>query len=319
MGNSRCKEAVVDLAVNLAPRHPKGLWLTNSVMTSAGTFGADGYGAGLPEGFPLNDLGAVVMKTTTPHSRQGNPEPQLAQLPAGWLNSIGLANPGIEAVIREKAPLWASWPVPVILSIAGERVEEFQELARRVEGTLGIAALEVNVSCPNVEGGLEFGQRPELAAEVTHRVRQVTSLPVIVKLTPNVTDIVEVARAVEAAGADALTLINTVVGMGIDPTTRRPFIGNVLGGLSGPAMKPVALAAVYRVAKVVRVPIIGVGGIVTGADAMEFFLAGASAVQVGSAALGRPQVYLRVLAGIVEAMESQGVQELSQIIGALQT
>jgi len=308
----------VDLAVNLAPRHPKGLWLANPVMTSAGTFGADGYGAGVPEGFPLGELGAVVMKTTTPHSRQGNPEPQLAQLAAGWLNSIGLANPGIEAVLREKAPLWASWPIPVVLSIAGERVEEFQGLARRVEGTPGIAALEVNVSCPNVEGGLEFGQRPEVAAEVTRRVRQVTSLPVIVKLTPNVTDIVEVARAVEAAGADALTLINTVVGMGIDPTTRRPLVGNVLGGLSGPAMKPVALAAVYRVAKVVRVPIIGVGGITTGADAMEFFLAGASAVQVGSAALGRPQAYLRVLAGIVESMQSQGVEELSQIVGGLQ-
>ncbi len=305
-GNEQ-KEVLVDLAVNLAPRHPKGLWLTNPVMTSAGTFGADGYGAGLPEGFPLDDLGAVVMKTTTPHPRLGNPEPQLAQLPVGWLNSIGLANPGIEAVLREKAALWASWPIPVILSIAGERVEEFQELARRVEGTPGIAALEVNVSCPNVEGGLEFGQRPELAAEVTRRVKQVTSLPVIVKLTPNVTDIVEVARAVEAAGADALTLINTVVGMGIDAESGKPLLGNVLGGLSGPAIKPVALAAVYRVAKVVRVPIIGVGGITTGADAVEFLLAGASAVQVGSAALGRPQVYLRVLAGIVEAMAGRAL------------
>ncbi len=307
----------MDLKVNLAPRRAQGLWLRNPVMTSAGTFGADGYGAGIPDGFPLDQLGAVVMKTTTPLPRRGNPEPQLAQLPYGWLNSIGLANPGIEAVLREKAPLWAMWPVPVVLSIAGERVEEFEALARRVEGTPGIAALEINVSCPNVEGGLDFGQRPEVAAEVTRRVKAATSLPIIVKLTPNVTDIAEVARAVEAAGADALTLVNTVVGLGIDASTRKPLLGNVLGGLSGPGMKPIALAMVYRVAKAVRVPIIGVGGIISGTDAVEFFLAGASAVQVGSGALGRPGVYLQVLAGIVEQMATQGVEDVGHLRGGL--
>lgn len=309
----------MELQVNLAPHHNRGLWLKNPIMTSAGTFGADGYGGGLPEGFPLDQLGAVVMKTTTPHPRRGNPEPQTAQLPYGWLNSIGLANPGIEAVLREKAPLWTSWGVPVVLSIAGERVEEFEELARRVGRTPGIAALEVNVSCPNVEGGLEFGQRPDVAAEVTRRVKAATSLPVIVKLTPNVTDVVEVAKAVEAAGADALTLVNTVVGLGIDASTRRPLLGNVLGGLSGPAIKPMALAMVYRVARAVGTPIIGVGGISAGTDAAEFLLAGASAVQVGSGALGRPRVYLQVLAGLVEYMEAQGLGELRGLIGGLQT
>ena len=309
----------MELGVEMAPRHPRGLRLGNPVMTSAGTLGADGYGAGIPEGFPLAQLGAIVMKTTTLQPRPGNREPQIAELPVGWLNSIGLTNPGIDAVLREKAPYWGSLGVPVVLSIAGERVADYQELVQRVDETPGISALEVNVSCPNVEGGLEFGQRPDIAAEVTRRVKAATSLPVIVKLTPNVTDVVEVARAVEAAGADALTLINTLVGMGIDPATRRPLIGNVLAGLSGPAIKPVALAMVYQVAQAVQVPIIGVGGIATGRDAIEFFLAGASAVQVASGALGRPQVYLQVLAGIVEYLESQGIEDLRQLIGTLRT
>ena len=312
----------MNLTVDLAPRHSKGLRVGNPVMTSAGTIGSDGYGSDLElpltaPGSPLAELGAVIVKTTTLRPRKGNPEPQMAELPVGWLNSMGLPNPGIDVVLREYAPLWSASHVPVVLSIAGERAEEFQELARKVEEAPGIAALEVNVSCPNIEGGLEFGQRPEAAAEVTRLVKEATSLPVIVKLTPNVTNIVEMALAVEAAGADALTLINTVVGMGIDSSTRRPLIGSILAGLSGPAIKPVALAMVYQVAKAVQIPVIGVGGITTGQDAIEFFLAGASGVQVGSGAMGKTHVYLNVLAGVVECMASKEIEDIHDLIGAL--
>lgn len=306
----------VVLAVELAPRHLRGLRLANPVMWASGTFGADGYGALLPRAFPLHRLGAVVAKTTTLTPRHGNPTPRVYHHQGWTINSIGLHNPGIEAVLREKAPLWASWPVPVLLSLGGERIEEFGKLAALADGVAGIAALEINISCPNVEGGLNFGQDPQAAAEVTRLVKGVTSLPIIVKLTPNVTDIVAIAQRVAEAGADALCLTNTLTGMKIDVKRQKPLLGGVLGGLSGPALKPVALAMVYQVAQAVDIPIVGVGGIATAEDALEFIMAGATAVQVGTASLANAQAPLEVLDGLTAYLKYQGIQNLSTLVGA---
>ncbi|MDP2954306.1 MAG: dihydroorotate dehydrogenase, partial [Chloroflexota bacterium] len=229
---------MLDLSVQLAPRHPKGLWLSNPVMVASGTFG---YGEEYATALDIQRLGAIICKGTTLKPRSGNPQPRLAETASGLLNSIGLQNPGIQAVIAQKAPLWAAWKVPVLVNIAGETVEDYGQLAALLEGVAGVAGLEVNIGCPNVaSGGMEFGADPLLAAAVTEVVRKATTLPVIVKLTPNVTDIVAVARAVEGAGADAISLINTLLGMAIDITKRRPLLGNLFGGLSGPAIKPVA-------------------------------------------------------------------------------
>lgn len=306
----------VDLSLILPLEHPHALHLANPVMVAAGTFGTDGYGEGLPATFPFQELGAVVAKTTTLRPRPGNPQPRMAYGPGWALNSIGLANPGIDAVLRDKAPVWATWRVPVILSIAGEVTSDFGSLARMTEGVRGVAALEVNVSCPNVEGGLEFGQSPALAAEVTRLVKGNTALPVLVKLSPNVTDIVAVARAVEAAGADGLTLINTLLGMAVDTRLARPTLGAQQGGVSGPALKPVALAAVYRVSGAVRVPVVGVGGITTAEDALAFLMAGACAVQVGTAGFADPQAPWLVLKGLKRLLQRRGVRSLDQVIGA---
>ncbi len=304
----------MDLSVNLAPRHPRGMRLLNPVMTSSGTCG---YGMELAEAMDISRLGAIVSKGTTLHPREGNPQPRIAETASGMLNSIGLENLGVDAVVREKAPVWATWKTPVIVNIAGETVAEYQEIARRLDGVPGVAAIEVNVSCPNVEaGGLEFGTVPAAAAQVTQAVRRATSLPVIVKLTPNVTDILGVARAVAGAGADALTLINTLKGMAIDRAKRRPLLGNVTGGLSGPAIKPVALHMVYRVASHLDIPIIGCGGIASGDDAIEFLMAGATAVQVGTATLVNPQAPLDILTGLERFMEAERLSSLSEIRGA---
>ncbi|MSQ13877.1 MAG: dihydroorotate dehydrogenase [Dehalococcoidia bacterium] len=305
----------IDLSLTLPEGHPRALQLHNPVMIASGTFGADGYGDGLPPTANFQGLGAVVAKTTTLLPRAGNPQPRMAQ---GWgwmLNSIGLANPGIDAVLRDKAPQWATWRVPVVLSIAGERASDFAQLASMIEGVPGVAAIEVNVSCPNIEGGLEFAQSRDLAAEVTARVKERTTLPVIVKLSPNVTDIVAVARAVEDAGADALTLVNTLIGMTIDQDTARPVLGAKRGGVSGPALKPVALAAVFRVYEAVRVPIIGVGGVTTGEDALEFLMAGATAVQVGTANFADPQASWQVLRDLTGLLRRRRVAALCECVG----
>jgi dihydroorotate dehydrogenase (NAD+) catalytic subunit len=285
-------------------------------MVAAGTFGRDGYGSGLPSGLDIQRLGAVVAKTTFLAPRAGNPPPRIVHGPGWTLNSIGLQNPGIEVVLREYAPRWASWHVPVILSIAGERVEEFGALAAMADGVPGIAALELNVSCPNVEGGLEFGQNPQLAEEVTRAVRQATSLPVLVKLSPNVTDIVSIAQAAASGGAHALTLTNTLIGMAVDLPGGGPSLGATTGGVSGPALKPVALAMVYRVYREVELPIIGVGGITRAQDALEFLAAGAQAVQVGTAAFADPWAPLEVLQGIEGFLRRQGIQAVGQLVGA---
>jgi dihydroorotate dehydrogenase (NAD+) catalytic subunit len=302
------------LSVELAPKNKKGLALANPVMTASGTFG---WGTEYEHLFDIQRLGAIVCKGTTLKPREGNPQPRLAETPCGVLNAIGMQNIGIEAVIREKAPLWAKWRVPVIVNILGETVEEYGELAKRLDGVAGISGLEVNIGCPNVEaGGAEFGTDPKPAARVTAAVRKATSLPVMVKLTPNTGDIVGVAEAVAEAGADAISLINTLKGVAIDMYKRRPLLGNVSGGLSGPAIKPVALYMVYEVAGAVKVPVVGIGGIATAEDALEFIMAGASAIQVGSANFSNPKAPLEVLEGIEGFMAKEGAKDISELIGA---
>jgi dihydroorotate dehydrogenase (NAD+) catalytic subunit len=283
-------------------------------MTASGTFG---YGTEYGHLLDIQRLGAIVCKGTTLEPREGNPQPRLAETPSGVLNSIGLQNMGVEALIEEKAPLWADWQVPVIVNIAGETVEEYARLAARLDRVAGVSGLEVNISCPNVAaGGAEFGINPGSAAAVTAAVRKATSLPVMVKLTPNTGDIVGVAVAVAEAGADAVSLINTLKGMVVDTVKRQPLLGNAFGGLSGPAIKPVALYMVYQVAGAVDVPVIGCGGITSAADALEFIMAGASAVQVGTASLTSPRAPLDVLEGIEKFMGDQGIEDIGELIGA---
>ena len=302
------------LSVELAPRHPTGLLLANPVMTASGTFG---YGTEYSHLFDIQRLGAIVSKGTTLKPREGNPQPRIAETACGVLNAIGLQNIGAEALIRDKAPVWAGWQVPVIVNIAGDTIDEYARLAGRLDGVAGISALEVNIGCPNIKvGGAEFGASPESAARVTTAVKAATSLPVLVKLTPNTEDITKVAIAVARAGADAISLINTIKGMAIDTTRRRPLLGNISGGLSGPAVKPVALYMVYQVAGAVDVPVVGCGGIATAGDALEFLMAGASAVQVGTANLSNPQAPLEVIEGIERFMAKEGVADITELIGA---
>ena len=304
----------MNLSVQLAPKHHRGLLLTNPVMTASGTFG---YGTEYSHMFDIQKLGAIVCKGTTLEPRDGNPQPRLAETACGLLNSIGLQNIGIKALIKEKAPVWASWKVPVIVNIAGETIDDYAQLAGKLDGVAGISGLEVNIGCPNIKaGGAEFGTDPESAAKVTAAVKAATSLPVLVKLTPNTSDIAGIAIAVAGAGADAISLINTLKGIAIDITRRRPLLGSITGGLSGPAIKPVALYMVYEVAGVVDLPVIGCGGITTASDAIEFIMAGASAIQVGTASLTNPGAPLDVLEGIEQFMKKEGVNKLTDLIGA---
>jgi len=303
----------VNLSVELAPRCKRGLFLANPVMVASGTFG---YGLEMAKELDIERLGAIVCKGTTLRRRRGNPQPRMVETSAGMLNSIGLQNMGVEALIRDIAPIWTTWRVPVVVNIAGESIDEYARLARRLDGVAGVSGLELNISCPNVATGLEFGSSPQMAAAVTAAVRRETTLPVIVKLTPNVSDIVSVARAAADAGADALTLINTFPAMAIDVKSRRPALGWGFGGLSGPVLKPIGLRLVYQTAAAVDVPLIGCGGIMTGIDAMEYIMAGATAVQVGTATFINPQASLDVLEGIERFMEEEGVDDISQLVGA---
>ena len=303
----------MNLSVELAPRCKRGLLLANPVMAASGTFG---YGLEMAKELDIQRLGAIVCKGTTLRRRRGNPQPRTVETPAGMLNSIGLQNMGVEALIRDIAPIWATWRVPVVVNIAGESIEEYARLARRLDGVAGVSGLELNISCPNVATGMEFGSSPEMAAAVTAAVRRETTLPVIVKLTPNVSDIASVARAAADAGADALTLINTFPAMAIDVKNRRPALGWTFGGLSGPALKPIALRLVYQTAAAVDVPLIGCGGIMSGLDAMEYIMAGASAVQVGTATFVNPRATLDVMEGIERYMGEEGVTDIHELIGA---
>ncbi|MHB1130829.1 MAG: dihydroorotate dehydrogenase [Chloroflexota bacterium] len=303
-----------NLAVELAPNHKTGLLLRNPVLTASGTFG---YGTEYASLIDIQRLGAIVCKGTTMAPREGNPQPRLHETPAGLLNSIGLQNVGVRAVVAEKAPIWAGWQVPVLVNIAGESVEEFAQLAAALDGVPGVAGLEVNISCPNVDAGYEaFGARPETAAAVTRAVVGATDLPVMVKLSPNAPDVPAVARAVAQAGAHSLSLINTLLGMAIDVRRRRPVFSRGAAGLSGPAVKPIALRLVYEVAQAVDLPLVAIGGIATADDALEFLLAGATAVQVGTASFANPRASLEVLDGISAYLRREGIADVRELVGA---
>jgi dihydroorotate dehydrogenase (NAD+) catalytic subunit len=301
-----------DLRVELG-----GLALKNPVMTASGTFG---YGEEYAPHVDLSRLGAVVVKGLSLEPRAGNPPPRIMETPSGMLNAVGLQNVGVRAFISDKLPFLRDSGATVVANIFGETLDEYRRVAEILGRATGVHALEINISCPNVKkGGVAFGARPEAAAEVTGAVRGATGLPLIVKLTPNVTDIAEIARAVEEAGADSVSLINTLTGMSVDIEKRIPHLANITGGLSGPAIKPVALRMVWQVVGAVRIPVIGIGGILCAADALEFLIAGARAVQVGSANFLRPAATIEVLEGIREYMTRHGFERIGQVIGSLNT
>ena len=305
-----------DLSVELAPHHKTGLHLRNPVLVASGTFG---YGTEYASLVDIQRLGAIVSTGVTLRPRRGNRQPRIAETPAGMLNSIGLQNIGLRRLLRDKAPIWAGWQVPVIVNIAAETLEEFDRLAAALEDVPGIAGLEVNLSCPNADqGGVEFGSNPAMAAAVTQRVRRATTLPVIVKLTPNVADIRDEAQAVEDAGADAITVANTLYGLAIDVESRSTVMPWGVAGLSGPAIKPIALYHVYRAAQAVSIPIIGSGGIATTNDALEFIMAGASAVQVGTVTFVDPTASLAMLDGLEAYATENSLVSLHEIRGAAQ-
>lgn len=303
----------VDLRVELGANTPRPLGLRNPVLSAAGTFG---YGVEYARMLPLERIGAVITKSTTLRPWAGAPMPRVAETPSGMLNAVGLNNPGIARVLRTYAPKWDGFGAPVIVSIAGNEVEEYAELALRLEEAENVGALEVNISCPNVhEGGMLFGSDPEQAAAVTAAVRAATSLPLLVKLTPNAPSVPAVAVAVEEAGADAVALMNTVTGLVIDTRTRRPALGNGTGGLSGPAIRPIAVRMVWEVAQAVGIPVVGLGGIACVDDALQFIMAGATAVQVGSAGFARPGTIVEVADGLAAWMREQGIRDLAEIRG----
>ena len=304
----------VNFKVQLAPKNKRGLLLINPIMTASGTFG---YGMEYEHLFDIQGLGAIVCKGTTLEPREGNPQPRIVETASGMLNSIGWQNIGVVALIHEKAPVWAKWRVPVIVNIAGKTISEYAQIAARLDVVSGVSGIEVNISCPNVKaGGVEFGADAKSAAKVTAIVRKATSLPIIMKLTPTTNDIVGIAKAVAEAGADTVCLINTLKGMAIDVETRRPILGNVFGGLSGTAIKPVALAMVYQVAGAVDIPIIGCGGIATATDALEFIMAGATAVEIGTANFLNPRAPMDILEGLEKFLRKEKIKDIRQLIGA---
>ncbi len=299
----------VNLGVNLG-----GIAMKNPVTTASGTFG---FGPEYADYVDLNKLGAIVVKGTTLEPRLGNPTPRIVETPGGMLNAIGLQNPGVDRLISDTLPYLKAYDTPVIVNIAGNSLEDYAEIAGRLDKAQGVAGLEVNISCPNVKkGGLQFGTVPEMAYEAIKAVRDNTKLPVIAKLSPNVTSITGMAEAVAKAGADAIALINTLLGMAIDIRTRKPILGNVVGGLSGPAVKPVAVRMVWQVAQAVNLPILGIGGIMTAEDAIEFILAGATAVAIGTANFVNPRATMDVAEGIENYCLDNGIEDITQLVGA---
>lgn len=291
------------------------LELKNPVMGASGTFG---FGREYEDFLDVNEIGAIVTKGVTPKPRAGNPGVRIAETPSGMLNCIGLENPGVDAFIYDILPKIKKYNTAVIVNISAGSVEEYAEMAWRLDID-GVDAVEVNISCPNVkEGGIVFGTDPKAADAVTHAVKTHTKKTVIVKLSPNVTDIVQMAKAVEEAGADAISMINTLTGMAIDINTRKPLLGNITGGLSGPAVKPVALRMVWQVAKAVNIPIIGMGGIASAEDAIEFLLAGATAVAVGAHNFIDPSALKVIADGIAEYMQKHNIEDVNELVGALQ-
>jgi dihydroorotate dehydrogenase (NAD+) catalytic subunit len=289
------------------------LKLNNPVMSASGTFG---YGEEYAGYVDLNRLGAIVVKGLSLKPRLGNPPPRIMETACGMLNSIGLQNIGVDAFIEEKLPFLRKYDTAVIANIYGETYDEFKKVAKKLSSVKGVHALEVNISCPNVKkGGVSFGTDPKIAARVTRTVKDETGLPVIVKLTPNVTDISAIAQAVEKAGADVISLINTLTGMSVDLKTRSPHLKNITGGLSGPAIKPVALRMVWQVIQKVSVPVIGIGGIMTAEDALEFLILGAKAVQIGTANFVNPRTTLDVIEGIKNYLAANKIKDVNDIIG----
>lgn len=301
---------MINLSVMIGP-----LELKNPVLTASGTFG---YGTEYGKYFDVSLLGGVITKTITLHPREGNPVPRIAETPCGMLNSIGLANVGAERFVIEKLPELEKLDTAVIVNVAGSTVDEYAKVVERIQGHPRVDGIEVNISCPNVKkGGLAFGTDASITREIVSIVRNETSKPIIVKLTPNVTDIVAIARAAVDGGADGLSLINTVLGMGVDVQTRRPLIARKVAGLSGPAIKPIALAKVYQVVREVSVPVIGIGGIMSWKDALEFFIVGATAVQVGTLNFVEPAGAVKVVQGIEQYCENEGIEHITDLIGTL--
>jgi dihydroorotate dehydrogenase (NAD+) catalytic subunit len=290
--------------------------LVNPIMVASGTFGYAREMAGLVD---LSRLGAILPKTITLAARLGNAPPRTCETAAGMLNSIGLDNDGIDAFIDHQLPYLAALGPAIVVSIAGKGYEEFVAMAARLDGRPGVAALELNISCPNVAGGVDFGTDVRMCEKVVAGARQACSLPVLAKLTPNVTDIATIARAAENGGADAICLINTCLGMAVDWRRRRPRLGNVLGGLSGPAIKPIALRAVYQVARAVSVPLVGIGGIASIDDVMEFLVAGATAVQIGTASFYDPMVSIKILDALPGALAELEAKSVADVVGTLDT
>lgn len=294
--------------------HLAGISMKNPLMTASGTFG---FGEEFADFIDLSEVGAIVVKGITREPRRGNSGRRMAETPSGMLNCIGLQNPGVDVFLRDTLPRIRRYGAPIIANINGNLVEDYAFLAEALDDS-GVAGLEVNISCPNTKhGSMAFGVVPETAAEVTAEVRKRTKLPVIVKLSPNVTDITEIAKAVEAAGADAVSLINTLVGMAIDTQSWRPVLGNVVGGLSGPAVKPIALRMVWQTARAVKIPVVGMGGICTAKDAVEFFLAGAQAVAIGAANFVNPCSMQEIAAGVETYLKSRGLSHVSQLVGQI--
>ncbi|MBY6267818.1 dihydroorotate dehydrogenase [Parageobacillus thermoglucosidasius] len=290
-----------------------GLSLKNPVMPASGCFG---FGREYARFYDLSVLGAIMIKATTQEPRFGNPTPRVAETPGGMLNAIGLQNPGLEKVMKEELPWLAQFDVPVIANIAGSTMEEYVEVAKHISKAPNVCALELNISCPNVKkGGIAFGTIPEIAAELTKLVKEISEVPVYVKLSPNVTDIVEIAKAIEAAGADGLTMINTILGMRIDVKTAEPVLANRTGGLSGPAIKPIAIRMIYEVSQAVSIPIIGMGGIQSAEDVIEFFYAGASAVAIGTANFIDPFVCPNIIAELPPLLDKLGIDHISECTG----
>jgi len=290
--------------------------LRNPVLTASGTFG---YAREFVNLLNLHRLGGVIVKGISLHPRLGNPPPRIVETACGMLNAIGLENVGVDRFILEKMPFLEGIKSPIIVNILGDSIDEYKQISEKLDVVDGISAIEVNISCPNVKkGGVAFGTDPKMAAAVTRAVKENTSLPVIVKLSPNVTDITKIALAVEQAGADCVSLVNTLIGMAINLKTKRPQLANVIGGLSGPAIKPVALRMVYQVAKSVSIPVIGIGGIESAEDALEFMLAGATAIQIGTANFVNPRASEEVVEGITDYVIEHKLHSVREMIGALE-
>jgi len=299
----------VDLTVDLG----RGLVLPNPVLVASGTFG---YGIEYGDVVDVDRLGGICCKGTTLKPRIGNPTPRVTETPAGMLNSIGLQNPGVDAVIEKYAGEWTTWKAPVLVNVAGESVHDYVEVARRLDGVPGVAGIELNISCPNVgAGGLQFAIDAGAAAEVTAAVRRATDLPLLVKLSPNVADIRPIARAIADAGADALTAINTLSGIAVAPGRRKPLLGNIYGGLSGPAVKPVALRIVYEASQVVKIPVVAIGGVTELADVLDFLAVGAVAVQVGTAIFADPTLPVRLVDQLAAECAERGLTSYRELIG----